>query len=206
MHQLAVQESRTMSINLERFKLTRRAQRLRRYHTLPTNEQQTVGAHSFGVCMLLHEITGGKVSANLLVAALYHDVTETVLGDVPSPAYHLFPELKTAMANAEYSVAEKYDIMFELDTQEQKLLKIADSMEALFFCLEDYQRGNLDARLMVSRVTAGLLTDYGSGHFEDLRNPLWRKNCTQLMEYAIKRTEEIRKGVYEHHYAQDSGL
>lgn len=64
--------------------------------------KQSVAAHSWGVAMLLlEEAPKGVVTLDLIRAALTHDLHESVLGDVPSPAKTRFPELYDELVKAE---------------------------------------------------------------------------------------------------------
>ena len=60
-----------------------------RYHTVFTINKETVGHHSHGVAMMVLMIKP-DASASLLKAALCHDLSEQVVGDIPSPAKRRF--------------------------------------------------------------------------------------------------------------------
>src|SRR6267378_8094848 len=52
-----------------------------RMHCIPTIHPQSVAAHSFGVAWWCWLLTAGNPSANLLLAALAHDLPEHEVGD-----------------------------------------------------------------------------------------------------------------------------
>ena len=62
------------------------AQFLLRFHTVAMQaERQTVGAHSYAVSILIDQLWPDS-SKQLIMAALYHDVPELILGDIPATA------------------------------------------------------------------------------------------------------------------------
>lgn len=140
-------------MNLDRLFLGRAAQRVRRFHTMPTVEEQTVGAHTFGVLHLIMELTDYRASLDLVVAALHHDMQEAIVGDTPSPVLRRLPEFREAYKNAEKHIEDRYELGISLEPNEEWLLKAADRLELALFCLEDWSRGNRQALLMLERVT-----------------------------------------------------
>lgn len=139
--------------------LGRAAQRIVRFHTCPTIEVQTVGAHTFGLCLILVELTNGDCSAALLKAALFHDMAEAKVGDTPSPILREAPLLKQAYKEAELKIDIEYDLLVDLTADEQRLLKLADRMELALFALEDADRGNLQGLAIAGRVIASIERD-----------------------------------------------
>jgi 5'-deoxynucleotidase YfbR-like HD superfamily hydrolase len=151
---------------------------------MPTVELQSVGAHSFGVCLLLIELTDGKCSANLLKAGLYHDVAEAKVGDTPSPTLRDFPDLRRAYKEAEAQIEATYCLDVELTDDEKRLLKLADRVELAFFALEEVSRGNHSALPMVGRI----LDAIGSDRLLDDGKPVEH----EIMALVIKRYEIAR--------------
>lgn len=112
-----------------------------RYHTVRTLLQDTVGHHSYNVaCILMHLRPG--CSAKLLRAALKHDMAEHIVGDMPAPAKRamgireLFGEHEDKVM-AEHGV-EPEDLM----PDERWVLKLADSLDGLRFCIQERMMGN----------------------------------------------------------------
>lgn len=146
-------------MNPERLALGRKAQGIIRFHMEPTLVMQTVGAHTFGLCLLLIELTDNACSVNLLKAALFHDVAEAKIGDTPSPALRDFPFLKQAYKDAEAQIEAVYNLNIDLTEDEKRLLKLADRMELAFFALEDIDRGSRRALGIVRRVLDSIDAD-----------------------------------------------
>jgi len=112
-----------------------------RWHTIPPVRNQSVGEHSWGVAVLCAKLWE-NCSKNLLLAALYHDVSEAHLGDNPAPIKWKHPKLAQALADVEHDLINEMGLWIALDDDDKKRLKIADMMELLWFCIEEERRGN----------------------------------------------------------------
>lgn len=120
-----------------------RSARVKRYHTEPTLHTQTVGEHTYGVMWLVLLIEPGA-SRELLVAALGHDTPEFASGDVPGPSKR-DPVVKAAFDAVEAATMERLQLETPLLTDyEAKVLKLADNLEGLMFCVSELRRGNRD--------------------------------------------------------------
>lgn len=121
-------------INYDKIETIYDAQFINRYHTVPLGGlRQTVGAHSYAVVVLLDQLWD-NCSKNLLLSALYHDVPEIVLGDVPATAKWEYPEIKEAFKKAEDKVSKHLGINFVLTKREINRLKMADMLELVMYC------------------------------------------------------------------------
>ena len=110
------------------------AQFLTRYHTAPMQmERQTVGAHSYAVSILIDQLWPDS-SKQLIMAALYHDVPELILGDIPATAKWDYPELHQAFERAEKKVMDDLGLNFVLTAEEKNRLKMADMLELIMYC------------------------------------------------------------------------
>ena len=121
-------------INYEKIETIYDAQFINRYHTVPLGGlRQTVGAHSYAVVVLLDQLWD-NCSKNLLLSALYHDVPEIILGDIPATAKWDYPEIKEAFKQAEDKVAKDLGLYFVLTREESDRLKMADMLELVMYC------------------------------------------------------------------------
>jgi 5'-deoxynucleotidase YfbR-like HD superfamily hydrolase len=87
------------------------------------------------------------VSANLLRAALYHDLAECVVGDIPGPIVWALDLKAGASSNPfrqlEEKASEGLGVKIELATEEERcLLKAADLLEGAFATFEQVLIGN----------------------------------------------------------------
>lgn len=119
-----------------------RAGFVRRYHTVEMIGQQTTAEHSWGVAMILVYILGEMPPPELLVAALCHDVPEVYTGDVPATAKWSWPEIASAMSEAEDQIFAALGIDYDICHEHRMLLKAADMLELLHFCGRQTMLGN----------------------------------------------------------------
>jgi 5'-deoxynucleotidase YfbR-like HD superfamily hydrolase len=121
-----------------------------RYHTVTTLQRETVGHHSHGVaCLVL--LLEPEPTADLLKAALVHDLAEQATGDIPSPA------------KREYGIGEQVDELERrlinesglkfpfLTAQDKRVLKLADIAHGALFCVREMSLGNRRMRTVYDR-------------------------------------------------------
>jgi 5'-deoxynucleotidase YfbR-like HD superfamily hydrolase len=129
------------------------AGRVKRYHIEPTHTTQNVADHSFGVAAIV-TILWPYSSAELLRAAIFHDIAEKRTGDMPGPVKKANPELKKLMDAAEFDVILGMGFVkhheSQLSEEDRKKLKTADHLEALLYCIFEEAGGN---RLISHTVT-----------------------------------------------------
>ena len=134
------------------------------------------------------------------VAALYHDASEILTGDMPTPVKYKNHELKTAYKALERESAESlarltpdelqpvltpYLTGDVLHPEEQKLLKAADRLSALIKCLEEEAAGNVEFKSAKTQQLRQLeemdcaAADYFIKHFL----PCYERNLDELTEW-----------------------
>lgn len=123
---------------------------VKRYHTVTTLREETVGHHSHSVAMLVLVLDPGA-TAPMLKAALLHDMAEQVTGDIPSPA------------KREYGIGDQVDALEDrlltesgwaypgLSESERRTLKLADIASGALFCIREMELGNVRARVVFDR-------------------------------------------------------
>ena len=110
------------------------------------------------LCLLANNKFGKAVNCErVAVAALYHDVSEILTGDMPTPVKYNNPQIMTAYKAIESHAVNKlletsdpavreslrpYMTQDSLSDYEKKLLKAADKICALTKCMEEIQSGN----------------------------------------------------------------
>lgn len=103
-------------------------------------ELQRVSDHCHGVAVILCFIC--DPSANLLKAGLFHDLAEKHAGDMPAPVKWEYPQIKAFLDELEERVQERLGLTVDLTTEEERLLKIADYLDAAYYALEQRRKGN----------------------------------------------------------------
>jgi 5'-deoxynucleotidase len=154
--------------NIERWELMRSVQ--------PENVQEhshmvAVLAHALGV--IRRDIFGGDCDPNALAAAaLYHDASEILTGDLPTPIKYNNPDIMTAYHQVEAAASRQLlhmlpeamrpayaPLLMEQDGPEKALIKAADKLSAYIKCIEERRAGN-DEFLQAERKSLQTLHGY----------------------------------------------
>ena len=119
------------------------------------SEQVAQIAHA--LAMIINKIFGGEVNADRCVTlAVFHECSEVITGDLPTPIKYYNNEIKVAYKDLEAVANDKLLSMlpdeFRMDyesiiapdesTIEYKLSKAADKISAYVKCLEELKSGN----------------------------------------------------------------
>lgn len=116
-----------------------------RYHTHAADliKTQDTAQHAYNVAWLVYALTRGAVSHELFVHALGHDAGERWAGDLPAPTKRTlgirksFGEFESAQLTLKTGL-----ILPRLSPLEEKILKLADSLEGARFCCNEIALGN----------------------------------------------------------------
>lgn len=119
------------------------------------SHQVAVLAHALG--LIRREILGlpGPDPEKCAVAALYHDASEILTGDLPTPIKYFNPAIREAYRQVEDAAAQKLLAMLppelrpaygpllrEEDGEIRQIVKAADKLAAYIKCREELQAGN----------------------------------------------------------------
>ena len=105
---------------------------------------------------LRNEYFGGQVDAGAVaVAALYHDASEILTGDMPTPIKYYNPDIRDAYKQVEAIACRKLTgmlpqrlqdiyagLLTPADPEVEELVKAADKLSAHIKCLEEEKAGN----------------------------------------------------------------
>ena len=115
--------------------------RVIRWHTEDATKPQLDGQHCWGVATILLQVMGDDCSRALLVAALRHDQGEGGAGDVPAPAKWAFGSERLDIMEA--LIRQRINADYPaLSLEEAWALKMADTLEGMFWTLDEMLRGN----------------------------------------------------------------
>lgn len=149
------------------FAMMSRMKFIERWSLMRNSRQENLSEHSLEVAMLAHAlavISNERLGNNLNVerAALigiYHDTTEIITGDMPTPIKYFNKNIQGAFKEVEKDAAVRLhgmlpdylknnykDIFFpsEEDTYLRKLVRAADKLSALIKCIEEEKAGNTE--------------------------------------------------------------
>lgn len=167
---------------------------IERWGLMNSLNPENIQEHSLQVSMIAHALAliknrffGGKVDAGrLVVLALYHDASEVITGDLPTPIKYFNPKIKQAykeieaVANARLlellpdELKPDYEsILMEQDQDRSlwKLVKAADKIAAYLKCIGELNLGNQEfsqAKKVIKRSILELdlpEVDYFMEHF-----------------------------------------
>ena len=150
---------------------------IQRWALMRNTAQENVQEHSHQVAVLAHalavirnELYGGCVDAGAVaVAALYHDASEILTGDMPTPIKYDNPAIRDAYKAVERIAEGKLvgmlppelrcayeDIVSIVDEDVEQLVKAADKLSAHIKCLEELKAGNNEFREAAAQTRKAL--------------------------------------------------
>ncbi len=133
------------------------------------SHQVAVLAHALG--LIRREILGlpGPDPEKCAVAALYHDASEILTGDLPTPIKYYNPSIKTAYKQVEKIAGEQlldklppqlrkaYEAyVLEEDQDVLPIVKAADKLSAYIKCVEEQKAGNTEFDSAARQTLAAL--------------------------------------------------
>ncbi len=149
------------------FAMMSRMKYIDRWALMRNSRTENISEHSLEVAMLAHCLAvlgnkrfGKELDENrIALLAMYHDSTEIITGDMPTPIKYYNKEIKTAFKEVEMTAArhllsmlpedlqDAYESVFVKqpeDTYLWKLVKGADKLSALIKCIEERKAGNTE--------------------------------------------------------------
>jgi 5'-deoxynucleotidase len=136
---------------------------------------ENVMEHSWEVAVIAHTLAliknryfAGEVDANAITtAALYHDVTEVITGDLPTPIKYHSPEILDAYKRIEHQAehellsllpdalkADFADLLCHerLPLEHQLIIKAADKISAYLKCQAELKAGNFEFEMAAKQL------------------------------------------------------
>ena len=133
-----------------------------RWGLMRNTRPENLSEHSLEVAQIAHALAllcnsrfGGAVDPNAAaVAAVYHDSSEILTGDLPTPIKYRNNEIKTAYKKIEAAAEEEltallpddfkeaFSAIYHPDPEIERLVKAADKISALIKCVEERNSGN----------------------------------------------------------------
>jgi 5'-deoxynucleotidase len=147
------------------FAMMSRMKYIERWSLMRNSQSENISEHSLEVSMLAHALAviynkrlGGNLNAEkVALIGLYHDSTEIITGDMPTPIKYYNKEIQGAFKEIEKIAAnhllemlpedirESYKAVFFMKEGEEymwKLVKAADKLSALIKCIQEEKAGN----------------------------------------------------------------
>lgn len=144
--------------------------------------EENVMEHSWEVAVIAHTLAliknryyGGQIDANAVAtAALYHDITEVITGDLPTPIKYHSSEISFAYKEiekqaeiellnllpaellADFQTLIRHDMLSE---EHKQLIKAADKISAYLKCQSELKAGNREFEVAAEQL-AQTIGDY----------------------------------------------
>ena len=159
------------------FAMLSRMRYINRWGLMRNTFQENIQEHSHQVAVLAHALAviqnrfyGSQIDPGAVaVAALYHDASEILTGDMPTPIKYDNPDIKAAYKQVESMAEQKLLSMLpeELrcdfdeavtipDPEVHALVKAADKLSAYIKCVEELKAGNTEFKLAKEQTYAAL--------------------------------------------------
>ena len=150
---------------------------IRRWALMRNSAEENVQEHSHMVAVLAHALAlirrrefGGQIDPGAAAAAaLYHDASEILTGDMPTPVKYVNPELRASYKAVERAADERLlamlpetlredyrAVLLPQDPEVERLVKAADKLSAYIKCLEELKSGNREFSRAAEQTLAAL--------------------------------------------------
>lgn len=149
------------------FAMVNRMKFIDRWALMQNAKKENIAEHSHSVAVIAHALAligNKKFNKNyncerVCLLALYHDTTEVITGDMPTPVKYYNEEIKKVYKDIEKTAGkrllamlpdefkEDYAPLFEKREEDKELwvlVKAADKISALIKCIEECRMGNLE--------------------------------------------------------------
>ncbi|WP_306575430.1 5'-deoxynucleotidase [Anaerotruncus massiliensis (ex Togo et al. 2019)] len=141
------------------FAMLSRMKYISRWGLMRNSRTENLSEHTLETAYFAHALAliEGADPARVVLCALYHDCSEILTGDLPTPVKYHNPAIKESykaieeaaagrlLATLPSELAERYrPCFFEEDPQVRRLVKAADKLSALVKCIEEIRMGNND--------------------------------------------------------------
>ncbi|WP_040195770.1 5'-deoxynucleotidase [Candidatus Soleaferrea massiliensis] len=147
------------------FAMLSRMKYITRWGLMRNTREENLAEHSLETAMIAHALAvihnrrlGGQIDVNrVAVTAMYHDISEILTGDLPTPVKYYNPAINRSYKELERLSGEKLLSMLPQDLRADftavalpdesdeiclKLVKYADKLSAYIKCIEEEKAGN----------------------------------------------------------------
>jgi 5'-deoxynucleotidase len=145
------------------FAMISRMKYIDRWGLMNNTRRENISEHSLEVAILAHALVtianvrlGERLDADrAAVIAIFHDSSEIITGDMPTPVKYFNPDIKNAYKNVEKVAEDRLISMLPEDLRSvyrplisngdetlERYVKAADKLSALIKCIEEVRMGN----------------------------------------------------------------
>jgi len=153
--------------NYNFYAMLSRMKYINRWGLMNNTREENIGEHSLEVAVFAHALVciankrfGETLNADrAALLGLFHDASEIITGDLPTPVKYFDPKIKDAYKNIEHLseqklismlpdyLKEEYAPLVDSDLADSQLyiyVKAADKLSALVKCREELKMGNTE--------------------------------------------------------------
>ena len=170
-----------------------RMKNIYRWGLMRNTRRENLSEHSLetafiahALCIIGNERLGGDYDACFAAtAAMFHDTTEIITGDMPTPIKYYNSEIKTAYKQIEAAAGKTltdmlpddfkkdFEKIYSPDENTARIIKAADKLSAYIKCVEELKAGNSEFEAAEKQTRQALVEmqlpclDYFLAHFLD---------------------------------------
>lgn len=140
------------------FAMLSRMKYINRWGLMRSARQENLSEHTLEVAYIAHVLAlmAGQDPKEAVFCALYHDCTEIITGDMPTPVKYYNPGIRATYGEIEKAARVRllstlpeelrgaYEACFTEKGESGRLVKAADKLSALMKCMEELRMGNRD--------------------------------------------------------------
>lgn len=189
-----------MIINIEED--PRHAGQIKRFHTWPTIQTQTVGCHTWQVMRIMMTIMPNMCTPDVMTYALFHDVGE-MAGDLPWPSKRNNPDVKRGMDAAEQQVRVNMrlhwgqPVLPDLSPTEHDFFKMCENLEMWEYGLQERNMGNKYGTVVATRMLLAA-SDVMSRLPQDIKSSALRYVKLRSEQESELKRDPIDLGDWQH--------
>lgn len=169
----------TISIKSSFYAYLSRLRWIKRWGLKRNAHDENVMEHSWEVAVIAHTLAliknryfAGQVDANAIAtAALYHDITEVITGDLPTPIKYHSPAILDAYKQIEHqaetellkllpdALQNDFEPLIQhekLPLEHQQIIKAADKISAYLKCQAELKAGNTEFEIAAQHLAKSI--------------------------------------------------
>lgn len=171
---------------------------------------ENVSEHSLQVAFIVHALAviknrlfdGNLNAERIALLAMYHDASEVLTGDMPTPIKYFNQQITHEYKNLEKIARKKMinmlpdalrdDYRILIDEQyylleEKSLIKQADTLCAYLKCLEEIAAGNNEFTSVITRLEKTLIEQYSPemAYFKEVFIPSFRLSLNEINQNLL---------------------
>ena len=168
------------------FAFLSRMKYIERWSLMRSDKRENIMEHSQQVAVIAHALAvigntyfGKNYDANRIgMIGAYHETSEVITGDLPTPIKYFNPKIKVAYKELEDIATNKLldmmpkemrstyeDLILNTTEEEHKLMKCADKLSAYIKCVEELKTGNGEFK----KAEATILNDLNSMEVNEVK-------------------------------------